>query len=80
MPETKSMQDLYKKYQDKGLRDFCDTISIHKLKIIKAFLIEFEKDIEQIVHLVPYLKKGLEEGYLERNLYKKGLRRKTPNF
>lgn len=80
MPEPKSMQDLYKKYQDKGLRDFCDTISIHKLKIIKAFLIEFEKDIEQIVHLVPYLKKGLEEGYLERNLYKKRAKEKNTQF
>jgi hypothetical protein len=80
MPDPKSMQDLYKQYQDKGLRDFCDTISIDKVKIIKAFLIEFEKDIQQIVHLVPYLKKGLEEGYLQKNLYKKRAKEKNTQF
>lgn len=80
MAEPRSMQDLYKQYQEKGLRDFCDTISIDKVKIIKAFLIEFEKDVEKIVHLVPYLKKGLEEGYLQKNLYRKRAREKNTRF
>ena len=80
MAEPRSMQDLYKQYQEKGLRDFCDTISIYKVKIIKAFLIEFEKDVEKIVHLVPYLKKGLEEGYLRQNLYRKRAREKNTRF
>jgi hypothetical protein len=64
-----SLEKFYKKYPELG--PFCCSISLEKAKIVKAFLIEFESEADKIIHLIPYLKKGLAEGFLITNMQKK---------